>query len=37
MAFTPDDEVIPVFMTNMGNSPIRGVPQQLARILLGTE
>ena len=31
----PDDGVVVVFVTNMGNAPIRGVPLNVARILLG--
>jgi CubicO group peptidase (beta-lactamase class C family) len=33
----PDVGVVVVFLTNMGNAPIRGVPLRLARILLGAE
>lgn len=31
----PDDAAVVVFLTNMGNAPIRGVPLSVARILLG--
>jgi serine beta-lactamase-like protein LACTB len=31
----PDDDVFVVFLTNMGNAPIRGVPMTIARMLLG--
>ncbi|MGD2122205.1 MAG: serine hydrolase domain-containing protein [Gemmatimonadota bacterium] len=37
MVAFPDEEVVMVFMTNIGNAPIRGVPQRLVRILLGVE
>lgn len=31
----PGEEVIVVFLTNMGNAPIRGVPMRVAQMLLG--
>ncbi len=37
MIIFPEDQVIVVFMTNIGNAPIRGVPRRLTRILLGVE
>jgi CubicO group peptidase (beta-lactamase class C family) len=37
MFVLPEDEVVVVFLTNMGNAPIRGVPMRVARMLLGAD
>lgn len=31
----PEEEVTTVFLTNMGNAPIRGIPMRVAQLLLG--
>jgi len=33
----PEEEAVVVFMTNMGNAPIRGVPMRVLLTLLGEE